>query len=61
MTDKTKKILKIVSWSLIGLGTIGAIVLGATTQEISAGVVLVDGVIIAVAEAIKFFIEKVNK
>lgn len=58
MTDKTKKIIKYVSWGLIALGTIGAIILGATTEEISAGVVLVDGVIIAVAEAIKYFISR---
>lgn len=60
MTENTKKILKYVSWGLIAVGTIGAIILGATTQEISAGVVLVDGVIIAVAEAVKYFISKTN-
>lgn len=58
MTDKTKKIIKYISWGLIAVGTIGAIILGATTEEISAGVVLVDGVIIAVAEAIKYFISR---
>lgn len=59
MTEKTKKICKIISWALIGVGTIGAIVLGATTEEITGGVILIDGVIIAVAEAIKYFIGKI--
>lgn len=58
MNEKTKKILKYVSWGLIALGSIGAIILGATTEEISAGVLLIDGVVIAVAEAIKYFITR---
>lgn len=60
MKEKTKKILQYLSWGLIALGTICLIVLGATAEEISGGVILIDGVIIAMSSAVAYIIGKIK-
>jgi len=60
MSEKTQKILKYVSWGLIAVGAAGAIILGATTEEINGGVVLIGGVITAIGVAVKYFIDKIG-
>lgn len=60
MSAKSKKIIKGIAWSVTLIGITTLIVLGVTKEEISAGTVLIDIAVVAVAEVVKFVIGKIQ-
>lgn len=60
MNDKTRKILKIIGWAMALGGTALLLVLGFTVEEVNAGILLVDGVVVAVGLLITFILGKIK-
>lgn len=56
-----KKITKIVCWVVLAVDIVGLIIGGATVESINSGVVLVGGIVAAVAAFIAFIIDSVHK
>lgn len=55
------KITKIVCWVVLAVDIVGLIIGGATVETINSGVVLVGGIVAAVAAFIAFIIDSVHK
>lgn len=60
MNDKTRKILKIIGWAMALGGTALLLVLGFTVEEVKAGILLVDGVVVAIGLLITFILGKIK-
>jgi len=57
----TNKITKIVAWVLLALSSVVLIIGGATTENLTSGVVLVAGIVTAVSALVAFIASMVKK
>lgn len=54
MSDKTKDVVAKVSWGLVAAGIVGLLVVGITSEEVSAGTALIETAYMAVSTVIAF-------